>query len=214
MRERGPDGVIQDVRRFARRRPGMFLLAAGVTGFAIGRIVKAGGMSGSQQDELERRMPTVPTRCSPTGQGGRRHDGSQHDRPRSRHQPLQADKSLGELFSELTSDLGHLFRQEVQLAKTEAREEVKQVGKGAGMLAGGRLERLAGARDAVADSGVVPRQDARQGGVVPARRPRRGPVIGTILAIVGKKQVARVRPLPETVQTLKEDAQWVKAQKN
>jgi hypothetical protein len=53
LRERGPDGVLQDVRRFARRRPGMFLLAAGVTGFAIGRIVKAGGMSGSQQDELE-----------------------------------------------------------------------------------------------------------------------------------------------------------------
>jgi Putative Actinobacterial Holin-X, holin superfamily III len=39
-------------------------------------------------------------------------------------------------------------------------------------------------------------------------------VIGTILAIVGKKQVARARPLPETVQTLKEDAQWVKAQKS
>jgi hypothetical protein len=53
LRERGPDGVLQDVRRFARRRPGMFLLAAGVTGFAIGRIVKAGGMSGSQQDALE-----------------------------------------------------------------------------------------------------------------------------------------------------------------
>ena len=54
-------------------------------------------------------------------------------------QPLQPDKSLGELFSELTSDLGHLFRQEVQLAKTEAREEVKQAGKGVGMLAGAVL---------------------------------------------------------------------------
>jgi hypothetical protein len=53
LRERGPDGVLQDVRRFARRRPGMFLLAAGVTGFAIGRLVKAGGMSGSEHAELE-----------------------------------------------------------------------------------------------------------------------------------------------------------------
>ena len=53
LRERGPEGVLQDVRQFARRRPGMFLLAAGVTGFAIGRIVKAGGMSASQADELE-----------------------------------------------------------------------------------------------------------------------------------------------------------------
>ena len=50
LRERGPDGVMQDVRHFARRRPGMFLLAAGATGFAIGRIVKSGGMSGSQNE--------------------------------------------------------------------------------------------------------------------------------------------------------------------
>jgi hypothetical protein len=50
LRERGPDGVMQDVRAFARRRPGMFLLAAGATGFAIGRIVKAGGMSNSQDE--------------------------------------------------------------------------------------------------------------------------------------------------------------------
>ena len=52
LRERGPDGVMQDVRRFARRRPGMFLLAAGATGFAIGRIVKAGGMSSTQNADL------------------------------------------------------------------------------------------------------------------------------------------------------------------
>ena len=50
LRERGPDGVMQDVRAFARRRPGMFLLAAGATGFAIGRIVKAGGMSSAQNE--------------------------------------------------------------------------------------------------------------------------------------------------------------------
>jgi len=50
LRERGPDGVMQDVRAFARRRPGMFLLAAGATGFAIGRMVKAGGMSSSQNE--------------------------------------------------------------------------------------------------------------------------------------------------------------------
>jgi len=36
--------------------------------------------------------------------------------------PLQADKSLGELFGDLTGDMGRLFRQEVQLAKVEARK--------------------------------------------------------------------------------------------
>ena len=49
LRERGPDGLLQDVRRFARRRPAVFLLAAGVTGFAIGRMVRSGAMNGSQQ---------------------------------------------------------------------------------------------------------------------------------------------------------------------
>jgi uncharacterized membrane protein YqjE len=128
-------------------------------------------------------------------------------------EPLQADKSLGELFSELTSDLGYLFRQEVQLAKTEAREEIKHVGKGAGMLAGAGLSAwlalvmlsltLAWLLDKALDRAV----SFLLVGLMWA-------VIGMVLAIVGKKQVARARPLPETVQTLKEDAQWVKAQKS
>jgi hypothetical protein len=128
-------------------------------------------------------------------------------------QPLQADKSLGELLSELTSDLGHLFRQEVQLAKTEAREEVKQVGKGAGMLAGAGLSAwlalvmlsltLAWWLDKALDRAV----SFLLVGLTWAG-------IAAVLAIVGKKRVARARPLPDTVQTLKEDAQWVKAQKS
>jgi F0F1-type ATP synthase assembly protein I len=128
-------------------------------------------------------------------------------------EPLQADKSLGELISELTSDLGHLFRQEVQLAKTEAREEVKQVGKGAGMLAGAGLSAwlslvmlsltLAWLLDKELDRAV----SFLIVGLLWA-------VVGAVLAVVGKKQVALARPLPETVQTLKEDAQWVKAQKS
>ena len=128
-------------------------------------------------------------------------------------EPLQADKSLGELFAELTSDLGHLFRQEVQLAKTEAREEVKHVGKGAGMLAGAGLSAwlalvmlsltLAWCLDKTLDRAV----SFLLVGLTWV-------VIAAVLAIVGKQQVTRVRPLPETVQTLKEDAQWVKAQKS
>jgi hypothetical protein len=38
----GPQGVIDDLSSFARRRPGAFLLAAGVAGFAIGRAARAG----------------------------------------------------------------------------------------------------------------------------------------------------------------------------
>ena len=36
----GVNGVLEDVQRFARRRPGLFLLAAAGTGFAVGRLVR------------------------------------------------------------------------------------------------------------------------------------------------------------------------------
>lgn len=43
----GPQGVLDDVTSFARRRPALFLLGAGVAGFAIGRLVKAGTAANS-----------------------------------------------------------------------------------------------------------------------------------------------------------------------
>jgi ElaB/YqjD/DUF883 family membrane-anchored ribosome-binding protein len=47
LESRGYDGLVDDVSRFARRRPGVFLAGAGLLGFAIGRIIRSGGASGS-----------------------------------------------------------------------------------------------------------------------------------------------------------------------
>lgn len=44
---RGPGGLLEDVTSFARRRPGAFLFACAAAGFAAGRVVRSGGMSGS-----------------------------------------------------------------------------------------------------------------------------------------------------------------------
>ena len=41
LRARGVDGVLGDVRSFARRRPGAFLAGAAAAGFMVGRLVKA-----------------------------------------------------------------------------------------------------------------------------------------------------------------------------
>ena len=49
-------------------------------------------------------------------------------------QPKRPDASLGELLSEMSSDITMLFRKEIELAKLEAKEEAKRVGKGAGMF--------------------------------------------------------------------------------
>jgi len=125
--------------------------------------------------------------------------------------PLQPDKSLGELFGELTGDLGHLFRQEVQLAKTEARDEIRQAGKGAGMLAGAGLSAwlalvmLSLTLAWLLDKGLDRAVSFLLVGLLWV-------VVAAVLATIGKRQMSAAKPMPETVQTLKEDAQWVKAQ--
>ena len=47
-----------------------------------------------------------------------------------------ADRSLGDLISEVTQDLSTLLRQEVELAKVELKQSATRAGKGSGMLAG------------------------------------------------------------------------------
>jgi hypothetical protein len=42
LQQRGPQAVLEDITSFARRRPATFLVAAGVVGFAVGRLVRAG----------------------------------------------------------------------------------------------------------------------------------------------------------------------------
>jgi uncharacterized protein YjbJ (UPF0337 family) len=44
VRERGFDGIVDDVQQFARRRPGAFLLGAAAAGFVVGRLVRSGAL--------------------------------------------------------------------------------------------------------------------------------------------------------------------------
>jgi hypothetical protein len=41
LEERGPQGVVDDMSSFARRRPGLFLAGAVGAGFVVGRLVRA-----------------------------------------------------------------------------------------------------------------------------------------------------------------------------
>jgi len=47
LQDRGPRALVDDTAMFARRRPGTFLLAASVTGFAVGRLVRSGAAASS-----------------------------------------------------------------------------------------------------------------------------------------------------------------------
>jgi len=56
----------------------------------------------------------------------------------------RSERSLGELFGDLSSETSNLVRQEVALAKTELMEKATQVGRDVGLLAAGGLVVYAG----------------------------------------------------------------------
>ena len=123
-------------------------------------------------------------------------------------------RSLGEIVSDVTQDLTTLIRQEMDLAKTELKQEVSKAGKGAGLLGGAGLAgwfvllflsvtaiyALAEAMDPWLAALIVTAVWA---------------VVAAVLAVVGRKSLKESNPqLPQTQQTLKEDVQWAKAQKS
>jgi uncharacterized protein YjbJ (UPF0337 family) len=62
LAEHGPEGVLEGVQDFARRRPGTFLLAAAATGFVVGRLGK--GVLNAEPPEPE---PVAVPRPVPSG---------------------------------------------------------------------------------------------------------------------------------------------------
>lgn len=132
--------------------------------------------------------------------------GVAHD-PRT--EPIRPEASLGELFGEFTSQMGNLFRQEVELAKVEAKTEAKRAGRGAAMAgAGGVLALVALIMLSMAlawllDQGLNRALSFAIVGVLWL-------VSAAVLIRAGRAQLAAVQPLPTTTETLKEDAQWIK----
>ena len=136
--------------------------------------------------------------------------------PDSEVDPTQPrdERSLGEIFSDVTQNLTTLIRQEMDLAKTEMKEEVAKVGKGAGLLGGAGLAgwflllfvslTLMYGLDEFLPIWVAALIVTVIWGVIAA-----------VLALSGKKAIKEANPqLPETQQTLKEDVQWARAQKS
>lgn len=125
----------------------------------------------------------------------------------------QDNRSLGELFSALASDTGTLVRQEVELAKTEMTQKATRVGKDIGfLLAGGAvayagfLAILAAIAIGLGQLGVPWWLAALLVGVVVAG-------IGGFLVMRGLSALRQETPVPErTIETLKEDVEWAKAQ--
>jgi hypothetical protein len=118
--------------------------------------------------------------------------------------------SVGELIGNISNDLSQLFRQEVALAKAELKEEAGKAGKAAGMLGGAGF---AGYLAVVLLSfalvfGLSNVMDAGWAALIVAVI---WLIIGAVLYANGRKKLKTVDPMPRrTVETIKEDAEWLK----
>lgn len=121
-----------------------------------------------------------------------------------------AGASLGELIGNISDDLSQLFRQEVELAKAELKQEATKAGKAAGALgAAGFAAALAVLLLSLAIVYVLANvMDAGWAALIVAVV--WGAVAGALYAS-GRSRLRTVNPVPSrTVGTLKEDAQWLK----
>jgi hypothetical protein len=121
-----------------------------------------------------------------------------------------AETSVGELIGDISNDLSQLFRQEMELAKAELKQEATKAGKAAGMLGGagfaGYLAVVLLSLALVFGLGNV--MDPGWAALIVAVV---WGVIGAVLYAAGRKKLKTVDPMPRrTVDTIKEDAQWLK----
>lgn len=118
------------------------------------------------------------------------------------HQKAE-NTSLGDLLGEVTRDLSTLMRQEVELAKAEAKQSATRAGKGGGMLAGAGVAghfvllfaslALMFALGAIMPLGWAAVILAVIWGITAA-----------VLASIGRKELKQVKGLPQTGETLSE----------
>jgi len=123
---------------------------------------------------------------------------------------VPADASLKELLSRMSSDLSHLVRLEVELAKVEIKDEVARTGKAAAFLGGtgfaGYFVLLM-----LSFAAAFGLAEVMATGFAFL-------IVGVLYAaaagalfVLGRKQLATVKLVPKkTVGTLKEDVSWLK----
>jgi uncharacterized membrane protein YqjE len=127
--------------------------------------------------------------------------------------PKRAELSLGELAGELTSDLSTLLRKEIELAKTEAREEAGRAARAGAMLAGAGLAGwLALVMVSLAAAWLLDDQAGLDRALSFLIVAVVWVIAAVVLQAVGRRRLAEIEPLPQTKATLKEDVEWAKAQ--
>jgi uncharacterized membrane protein YqjE len=127
-------------------------------------------------------------------------------------EPKQPDRTLGELFGDLGSELSALVRNELDLAKTEARHEVRRASQAGAAFATAAIAGLltllflSSALAWLLDQWVNRALSFLIVAVLWA-------VVAMIGVRAGRARARSIEPVPQTVNTLKEDVEWIKQQK-
>ena len=130
----------------------------------------------------------------------------------AQQQIVKEDRSIGELFSELAGETSLLIRQEISLAQTEMTQKAVTVGKNVGFLAVG------GAIGYIALMAIVAAIIIGLAYFIPLWLSALivGAVIGIAAAVMissALKSLKNANLAPQqTIETLKEDAEWLKKQ--
>ena len=126
---------------------------------------------------------------------------------------VRDERSLGDLFSDLSRETTTLVRQEVQLAKAELTQSATDAARGIGMLVAGGAVAYAGlfflllaVVFGLIEVGWEPWLSALVVGLVVV-------AIGAVLVLRARESLKPANLAPQkTVETLKEDAAWAKEQ--
>jgi uncharacterized membrane protein YqjE len=122
------------------------------------------------------------------------------------------DQSIGELLKHLSEQTATLVRQELDLAKAEMQQRGKRAGLGLGLIGGSGVLALAavGALTATLIIVLAEWMDAWLAALIVTLVYAAG---AAVLALQGKEKVSEATPpVPQTMETVKEDVQWAKTQ--
>jgi len=130
----------------------------------------------------------------------------------AQQQLMKEQASLGDLFSDLAAQTGKLIRQEAALAKSEFTDKAAAAGKDIGLVAAGAFVGYAGLLSLTAAIVIL------LGYVIPIWASAL--VIGVVMAVAayllvmsGLTHLKKANWAPEeTIESIKEDAEWLKKQ--
>lgn len=122
------------------------------------------------------------------------------------------ERSIGSIVGDAISNLQEIVRTEIELVKTETREEAMTAARASGLLVGGVIAALyaLGLFLLAVAWGLSEFMDLWLAlGIVFLVMA----VIAAVLIAVGKSRLSEINPKPEqTIETLKEDVAWAKRQ--